>query len=292
MTAAFLRRLRRALGDIVEANSLINHAILDNKTLDSKHISILLTMRYSQIFIGIEHHKEAYIILEKELEDGIKRDVFVGDTPIHLLNSVGLYLAFNELEKALERLYIIDAYFKKHIRLEAIAMLKDAYAQAYLAQGELDKAEISLNEAIALFQQMRSFRLGEADLTLAALRLAQNQPDAALEAASAARKIFTEIEYYRCGEAILSEAKSHLALRDFPATHNCLAAAKTIFTRQQQPHHATEAKLVEAQMLYDESNDHEHAMNMITEAKKTFEEFGLKRLEKEAVHLIERFKKY
>ena len=43
-------------------------------------------------------------------------------------------------------------------------MLKDAYAQVYLAQGDLDKAEISLNEAIALFQQMRSYRLGEAIL--------------------------------------------------------------------------------------------------------------------------------
>ena len=40
-------------------------------------------------------------------------------------------------------------------------MLKDAYAHVYLAQGEFAKAETSL---IALFQQMRSYRLGEAIL--------------------------------------------------------------------------------------------------------------------------------
>ena len=62
--------------------------------------------------------------------------------------------------------------------MEASALLKDAYAQVYLAQGELDKAETSLD----------------------------------------ARKIFQEIAYYRLGEAILCQAKSHLALRHFPET--------------------------------------------------------------------------
>ena len=59
------------------------------------------------------------------------------------------------------------------------ALLKNTYAQVYLAQGDLDKATASVNEAIALFQQMNSYRLGEAYLTLAAIELAQRQPAAA-----------------------------------------------------------------------------------------------------------------
>ena len=177
-------------------------------------------------------------------------------------------------------------------------MLKDAYAQVYLAQGDLAKAETSLNEAIALFQQMNSFRLGEADLTLAGLRLTQNQPDAALQAAADAHKIFQEIEYYRLGEAILCEAKSHLALRHFPETRTSLAAANAIFTRQQQPHHAAEAKLVEGQLLLAElreqktsniSETFEVSKRLFTEAQATFAELGLKRLENEAAQQIKDF---
>ena len=171
-------------------------------------------------------------------------------------------------------------------------MLKDAYAQVYLAQGEFEKSETSLNEALALFQQMNSFRLGEADLTLAALRLAQNQPAAALQAAADAHKIFKEIAYYRLGEAILYEAKSHLALRHFPATRASLASATAIFTRQQQPHHAAAAKLVEGQLLLAElreqktsnvSETFEVSRRLFAEAQATFAELGLKRLENEAV---------
>ena len=159
-------------------------------------------------------------------------------------------------------------------------MLKDAYAQVYLAQGDLEKAESSLNEAMALFQQMNSFRLGEADLTLAALRLAQGQPSAALEAASAARKIFTEIEYYRAGEAILWQAKALFALRRFPDAQTRLKESAAEFKRLQQPHHLAEAQLLHGQLLAAAGQKENALQNMIS-AKKTFAKLGLKRLERE-----------
>ncbi|GAK56622.1 hypothetical protein U27_03585 [Candidatus Vecturithrix granuli] len=105
-------------------------------------------------------------------------------------------------------------------------------------------------------------------------------------AAADARNIFQEIEYYRLGEAILWEAKSHLALRHFPETRASLAAANAIFTRQQQPHHAAEAKLVAGQLLLAETGDTAQALILFNEAKATFAESGLKRLEKEAERLI------
>jgi tetratricopeptide (TPR) repeat protein len=229
------------LGHISEAISLINQADSINQTIDrelqSKSNSILVAICRSQILIGIGNYKEAHTILESIIEIAVAREVgYNEDLHEHLLNSARLYLAFDIPEKALERLHWVEECLKKYFILEGIAMLKDAYAQVYLAQGEFAKAETSLNEAIALFQQMNSFRLGEADLTLAALRLAQNQPDAALQAAADAHKIFQEIAYYRLGEVILWEAKSHLALRHFPETRASLAAANAIFTRQQQPH--------------------------------------------------------
>jgi tetratricopeptide (TPR) repeat protein len=165
----------------------------------------------------------------------------------------------------------------------------NGYWQAALqgrGTGDLEKAETSLNEAIALFQQMHSFRLGEADLTLAALRLAQGNPSAALTAAQEAARIFTEIEYYRRGEARLWEAKCQLALRNAQAARAGLADANATFARQQQPHHAAEAKLVEGQLLLAESGDNAQALTLFTEAKATFVELGLKRLEKEVETLI------
>ena len=166
-------------------------------------------------------------------------------------------------------------------------MLKDAYAQVYLAQGNLDKAESSLNEAIALFQQMNSYRLGEADLTLAALLLAQGQPSAALEAASAARKIFTEIEYYRAGEAILWQAKALFALRRFQDAQSRLKEAAAEFKRLQQPHHLAEAQLLHGQMLAA-AGQKDKALQSMTSAKATFAKLGLKRMENEAERVISR----
>ena len=286
------------LGNIEEAISIASQAMSLNKSLFSKWLSIVIPMRYSEILLALGKYKDAYAILQPAVIEGLNREIMNGDMPVHWVNSVLLYLAFDEIDKALMRLYQIDEFLKNHYFAEAIALLKDAYAQVYLAQGDFAKAETSLNEAIALFQQMNSFRLGEADLTLAALRRAQNQPDAALQAAAEAHKIFQEIEYYRIGEAILWEAKSHLALRHFSETRACLAAANAIFTRQQQPHHAAEAKLVEGQLLLAElreqktsniSETFEVSKRLFTEAQATFAELGLKRLENEAAQQIKDF---
>ena len=275
------------IGEVEKALIVIKKAEQLNQTLQEKKCANLWEMRYSQILIGIGHYKEAQVLLENAVEDVMKRGHSWGDIPIHIINSTLIYLSLDELDRAVEQLHKIEEFFKKHVIMEASALLKDAYAQVYLAQCELAKAETSLNEAIALFQQMNSFRLGEAELTLAALRLAQNQPDAALQAAAAAHKIFQEIEYYRLGEAILWEAKSRLALRHFPETRAGLAAANAIFTRQQQPHHAAEAKLVEGQLLLAETGDKAQALMLFTEAQTTFTELGLKRLQKEAERVIE-----
>ena len=259
----------------------MNKANIINQTMNIKSTSNILLNRQSQIFMGIGNYKEVRRILEEVIEEELKRDAFGLHLTEHTIIGSQIYIAFDEPEKAILILDGIQEVLKKNAYMERTAMLKDAYAQVYLAQGEFAKAETRLNEAIALFQQMNSFRLGEADLTLAALRLAQNQPDAALQAAADAHKIFQEIEYYRLGEAILWEAKSHLALRHFPETRASLAAANAIFTRQQQPHHAAAAKLVAGQLLFAESGDTAQALALFTEAKATFIELGLKRLEKE-----------
>lgn len=99
--------------------------------------------------------------------------------------------------------------------MEGIAKIKNAYAQVYLAQGDLANAAAAVNEAIALFQQMHSFRLGEADLTLAAIALAQQRPAAARQHALDAGNIFTPIEYYRYGETLLMSARAHFALKNY-----------------------------------------------------------------------------
>ena len=275
------------IGNTIESFSLINQAMVLNQTIDLKVLSNLLSMRYSQILVGTGNYVKAYSLLENAVDEAIRKENIGFDSYIFFLNSVQIYLGFDEPQKAIERLYQIENLLNSFVMLEGIAMLKDAYAQVYLAQGDFAKAEISLNKAIALFQQMRSFRLGEADLTLAALRLAQNQPDAALQAAADAHKIFQEIEYYRLGETILWEAKSRLALRHFPETRASLADANAIFTRQQQPHHAAEAKLVEGQLLLAETGDKAQALMLFTEAQTTFTELGLKRLQKEAERVIE-----
>ena len=268
-------------GRIKEAFTLIERAISLNQTLGSKRSSIVLSMRHSFILMETGHFHEAYTILEKTVEERMKRQDWTGDMPFLLINSARIFIEFDEFNKALERLYQIESAFKKNIYMEHTAVLKNTYAQAYLAQGDIEKAKDALNIATSIFQQTNSFRLGEADLTLAALRLAQNQPDAALQAAADAHKIFQEIEYYRLGEAILWEAKSRLALRHFPETRASLAAANAIFTRQQQPHHAAAAKLVAGQLLLAETGDTAQALTLFTEAQATFAELGLKRLEKE-----------
>ena len=276
-----------ALGHFVEAISIMNRASTLNKTINVKGTSILLISRQSQILMGMGNYKEVRRILEEVIEECLKKDHFGVHLTEHTIICSQIYLAYNEPEKVLKFLHGVQELLEKESYMERTAMLKDAYAQVYLAQGEFDKAESSLNEALALFQQMHSFRLGEADLTLAALRLAQNQPAAALQAAADAHKIFQEIEYYRLGEAILWEAKSHLALRHFPETRASLAAANAIFTRQQQPHHAAAAKLVEGQLLLAETGDKAQALMLFTEAQTTFTELGLKRLQKEAERVIE-----
>jgi len=166
-------------------------------------------------------------------------------------------------------------------------MLKDAYAQVYLAQGDLAKATASVNEAIALFRQMNSFRLGEADLTLAAIELAQQRPAAALQHALDAGNIFKAIEYYRCGEAILWEAKALFALRRFADAQARLKVAAVEFKRLQQPHHLAEAQMLHGQMLAA-TGKHDKALQTMMKAKNTFVELGLKRLEKEIESLMTR----
>ena len=287
------------LGHIDDSLLFINDAVRINQTITAKNVSISLLMRQSYILMKTGRYKDANTVLESVIEETMNRLEWTSDLHLHLINNALLYLAFDQPEQALTRLPNAEKFLKKYVFIEGIALLKDAYAHVYLAQGEFAKAETSLNEAIALFQQMNSFRLGEADLTLAALRLAQNQPDAALQAAADAHKIFQEIEYYRLGEAILWEAKSHLALRHFSEIRANLAAANAIFTRQQQPHHAAEAKLVEGQLLLAElreqktsnvSETFEVSKRLFTEAQATFAELGLKRLENEAAQQIKDFK--
>ena len=278
------------LGHISEAISFINQADSLYQTLaqeiQSRFNFILVSMCRSQILIGIGHYKKAHVLLENVIKEAIRREIgYNEDLHEHLLNCSRLYLAFNEPEKAQERLSWTEDFLKGCFIREGVAMLKDAYAQVYLAQGDLEKAESSLNEAIALFQQMNSYRLGEADLTLAALRLAQGQPAAALEAASAARKIFTEIEYYRTGEAILWQAKALFALRRFPDAQTRLKESAAEFKRLQQPHHLAEAQLLHGQLLAVAGQKEKALQNMLN-AKATFAKLGLKRLEKEAERVI------
>ncbi len=263
----------------------MNDALHTTKVITAKNLLNYVSMRYSYILIATGQYKEAYATLEKPIKEVIKREDFGGDIYLHVLNSSQIYLAFDEPDRALIRLQEAEELLKKYAFMEATAMLKDAYAQVYLAQGGLEKAESSLNDAIALFQQMHSFRLGEADLTLAALRLAQGQPSAALEAASAARKIFAEIEYYRAGEAILWQARASFALRRFPDAQTRLKESAAEFKRLQQPHHLAEAQLLHGQLLAVAGQKEKALQNML-KAKATFTKLGLKRLENEAERLI------
>jgi hypothetical protein len=128
--------------------------------------------------------------------------------------------------------------------------------------------------------------LGEVYLTLASIQLAQQQPAAALQCAVDARAIFEPLEYYRRGEAILLEARSVATLQDYALAHARLIEACAEFDRLQQPHHRAAAKLVQAQLLLAETGDNEQALNLLNEAKATFVELGLKRLEKEAERLM------
>ena len=273
------------IGQVEKAFSFMNQAIQFSQIISHREIANFMSMRHSQILMGTGHYQEAHVLLEKVVVDAMDRGEYWSDAPVHLNNSVQPFLVFDETGKALERLKQIELFFKRYVIMEGIAMLKDAYAQVYLAQGDLEKAESSLNEAIALFQQMNSFRLGEADLTLAALRLAQGQPSAALEAASAARKIFTDIEYYRAGEAILWQAKALFALRRFPDAQTRLKESAAEFKRLQQPHHLAEAQLLHGQLLAAAGQKEKALQNMLN-AKATFAKLGLKRLEKEAERVI------
>ena len=164
-------------------------------------------------------------------------------------------------------------------------MLKDAYAQVYLAQGDLAKATASVNEALALFQQMNSYRLGEAQLTLASIELARQQPAAALQHAIDAGNIFKAIEYYRYGETVLMEARAHFALKNYADMQMRLKAAAAEFKRLQQPHHLAEAQLLRGQLLAV-AGQKDKALQSMTAAKATFAKLGLKRLENEAERLI------
>ena len=263
----------------------MNQTELLKPNVQSRTTIMRLCMRHSQILTGIGHYQKAYDTLEEPVEDWLKGNLLYGDVPGYFLNSIHILISIDKIERAFSRLFHIEAFFKKRFCLDGIALMKNAYAQVYLAQGDLAKAESSLNEAIALFQQMNSFRLGEADLTLAALRLAQGQPSAALEAASAARKIFTEIEYYRAGEAILWQAKALFALRRFPDAQTRLKESAAEFKRLQQPHHLAEAQLLHGQMLAAAGQKEKALQNMLN-AKATFAKLGLKRLEKEAERVI------
>ena len=283
---SYLALCHFSLGHIDKALSLIDEALQINKKSNDKRLFIPVLSNQSQIFIGIGKYQDAAIILETVMVDVMERGNMAGQE-LHesCLNYALLCLLFDEIDKTLKRLNQIEILFKEFVFMEGIAMLKDAYTQVYLAQGDLEKAETSLNEAIALFQQMNSFRLGEADLTLAALRLAQCQPSAALEAASAARKIFTDIEYYRAGEAILWQAKALFALRRIPDAQTRLKESAAEFKRLQQPHHLAEAQLLYGQLLAV-AGQHEKALRNMLKAKATFAKLGLKRLEREAEPLI------
>ena len=276
------------LGHIEESLFAIDKAVNLHQMTQAKITSILLWLHHSYILTGVSKFKEAHVILESTIEDAIKRDTYSGDIHIYLINSAKIYLMFNEPVKSLERLQQIEEFFKRKISIwEATAMLKDAYAQVYLAQGDLEQATASVNEAIALFQQMNSFRLGEAYLTLAAIELAQRQPAAALQHAVDAGNIFKAIEYYRYGETVLMEARAHFALKQYADMQTRLKAAAAEFKRLQQPHHLAEAQLLHGQMLAAAGQPEKALQNMIS-AKKTFAKLGLKRLENEAERLISR----
>ena len=274
------------LGRVEQSYSLIHQVLVHRDKIQARDYVGILLMRYSYILIASGRYKDAFTILEDAVDEWISRIFIWGDVLVmDLTNSVKLALAFDNIEDAFIRANQLKKYFERMAMREGIAVLKDAYAQVYLAQGDLEKSESSLNEAIALFQQMNSYRLGEADLTLAALRLAQGQPSAALEAASAARKIFTDIEYYRAGEAILWQAKALFALRRFPDAQTCLKESAAEFKRLQQPHHLAEAQLLHGQLLAV-AGQKEKALQNMTKAKATFVKLGLKRLENEAERLI------
>ena len=277
-----------SLGRNEQSLSLITQALSLQKKPQSKDYSMLLSMRHSQILLGLGKYKQASILLENIVDEWTRTDSLWGDVlVIYLTNPVKLAIAFDKIDYAFSLLRQIEAFFKRIVMMEGIAKLKDAYAQVYLAQGDLEQATASVNEAIALFQQMNSFRLGEAYVTLAAIELAQRQPAAALQHAVDAGNIFKAIEYYRYGETVLMEARAHFALKQYADMQTRLKAAAAEFKRLQQPHHLAEAQLLHGQMLAAAGQPEKALQNMIS-AKKTFAKLGLKRLENEAERVISR----
>ena len=73
----------------------------------------------------------------------------------------------------------------------------------------------------------------------------------------------------------------------FPGRAATFEDAAAAFERLQQPHHLAAAQLLHGQLLAA-AGQKDKGLQAIAKAKAKFAELGLKRLEKEAKHLLER----
>lgn len=85
---------------------------------------------------------------------------------------------------------------------------------------------------------------------------------------------------------VFNEAIALFAMCRLPEAQSRLKESVAEFKRLQQPHHLAEAQMLHGQMLAA-TGKKEQALQALSKAQNTFAKLGLKRLEKEANHLID-----